>query len=165
VEGARLPAGAYKRAEFPAAFPTKKQFQQKKIPAPQRTEIPGKRKQALVRQNPRTRSGTSTAEQREGARTRRKLSKRGGVGEAGNAPLVLEGDEREALGLHPPPPPPPRDPWAAAVAAAAGLARVESAAWRWRFDLAGLLGWACAGGGRSRRVSVPGVWGLEEKWG
>jgi hypothetical protein len=31
--GARLPAGAYKRAEFPAAFPEKNQA--KKIPAPQ----------------------------------------------------------------------------------------------------------------------------------
>jgi len=117
----RLPAGAYKREEFPAAFPGKK-IQQKKIPAPQRTEIPGKRKRALVRQNPRTRSGNlhSGTEGRspnssEAIEARREREG-GRVGEGGNAPLVLEGDEREALGLHPP----PRDPWAAA-----GLARVD----------------------------------------
>jgi hypothetical protein len=67
----------------------------------------------------------------------------------GNAPLVLEGDEREALGLHPP----PRDP-----GAAAGLARVRRGGGALIWSPPAGLGWACAargaGGGRSRRVSV-----------
>lgn len=102
--GARLPAGAYKRAEFPAAFPEKKSS--KKNPsAANGPRSPGSENEYSYVKTRGRGAGTSTAEQRgepELVGSYRSAAGAGGgrVGEGGNAPLVLEGDEREALGLH-----------------------------------------------------------------
>ena len=63
VEGSQMPAGANKRAEFPAALPETKN-PAKQTPAPQRTEIPGERKQA--RPNPPSGNLHSGTEEMEG---------------------------------------------------------------------------------------------------
>ena len=138
VEGSQMPAGANKRAEFPAALP-KRKIQQNK--SPRRN---GPRSPASENKHVRTRrAGTSTAGRRGGTRTRRKLSARGGgrrhgaagagAGERGDAPLVLERDEREALGLH----------LLLLAYPAGGVSASSSAGWRW-----GLI-WASAGVGVS----------------